>query len=77
MNFEMLANFKFAVQIDPYDRTTNPQDHIEIFQQTMVFQEAKRTRDMSGLLADIEGCLPQMVLVFASWIHRGIESTER
>jgi hypothetical protein len=37
MNFEMLENFKFAVQIDPYDGTTDPQDHIEIFQQTMVF----------------------------------------
>ena len=41
MNFEMAVNFKFAVQIDPYDGTTNPQDHIEIFQQTMVFQGAK------------------------------------
>jgi hypothetical protein len=41
MNFEMPANFKFAVQIDLYDRTTDPQDHIEIFQQTMVFQGAK------------------------------------
>jgi hypothetical protein len=41
MNFEMPANFKFAVQIDPYDGTTDPQDHIEIFQQTMVFQGAK------------------------------------
>jgi hypothetical protein len=41
MNFEMPANFKFAVQIDPYDDTSNPQDHIKIFQQTMVFQGAK------------------------------------
>jgi hypothetical protein len=24
MNFEMPANFKFAVQIDPYDGTTDP-----------------------------------------------------
>jgi hypothetical protein len=37
MNFEMPENFKFPVQIDPYDGTTEPQDHIEIFQQTMVF----------------------------------------
>jgi hypothetical protein len=42
MNFEMSAKFKFAVQIDPYDGTTDPQDHIEIFQQTMVFQGAKK-----------------------------------
>ena len=41
MNFEMSANFKFDVKIDPYDGTTDPQDHVEIFQQTMVFQEAK------------------------------------
>jgi hypothetical protein len=41
MNFDMPANFKFAVQIDPYDGTTDPQDHVEIFQQTMVFQGAK------------------------------------
>jgi hypothetical protein len=37
----MPANFKFDLQIDPYDGTTNPQDHVEIFQQTMVFQGAK------------------------------------
>jgi hypothetical protein len=41
MNFDMPANFKFPVQIDPYDRTIDPQDHVEIFQQTMVFQGAK------------------------------------
>jgi hypothetical protein len=37
MNFEMPANFKFVVHIDPYNGTTDPQDHVEIFQQTMVF----------------------------------------
>jgi hypothetical protein len=37
MNFDMPANFKFAVQIDPYDGTADPQDHVEIFQQTMIF----------------------------------------
>jgi hypothetical protein len=41
MKFDMPANFKFAVQIDPYDGTTDPQDHVEIFQQTMIFQGAK------------------------------------
>jgi hypothetical protein len=41
MNFDMPANFKFAVQIDPYDGTTGPQDHVEVFQQTMIFQGAK------------------------------------
>ena len=41
MNFDMPANFKFAVQIDPYDGTTDPQDHVEVFQQTMIFQGAK------------------------------------
>ena len=41
MNFEMLANFKFVVQIDPYDGTTDPQDHIEIFKQTMVSKGPK------------------------------------
>jgi hypothetical protein len=41
MNFDMPANFKFAVQIDPYDGTTDPKDHVEISQQTMVFQGAK------------------------------------
>jgi hypothetical protein len=41
MNFDMPPNFKFAVQIDPYDGTIDPQDHVEIFQQTMVFQGAK------------------------------------
>ena len=41
MNFDMPANFKFPVQIGPYDRTIDPQDHVEIFQQTMVFQGAK------------------------------------
>ena len=32
MNFDMPANFKFVVQIDPYDGTTDPQDYVEIFQ---------------------------------------------
>jgi hypothetical protein len=41
MNFEMPANFKFVVQIDPYDGMTDPQDHVEIFQQTMVFKGVK------------------------------------
>ena len=41
MNFDMPANFKFAVQINPYDGTTDPQDHVEIFQLTMVFQGAR------------------------------------
>jgi hypothetical protein len=41
MEYEMLANFKFVVQIDPYDGTTDPQDHVKNFQQTMVLQGAK------------------------------------
>jgi predicted sugar kinase len=41
MNFDMPPNFKFVIQIDPYDRMTDPQDHVEIFQQTMIFQGAK------------------------------------
>jgi hypothetical protein len=35
MNFDMPPNFKFAIQINPYDGMTDPQDHVEIFQQTM------------------------------------------
>jgi hypothetical protein len=32
MEYEMPKNFKFAVQIDLYDGTTDSQDHVEIFQ---------------------------------------------
>jgi hypothetical protein len=76
MNFEISANFPFAVHIDPYDGMTDPQDHVEIFQQTMVFQGAKEPMTCQAFPLKPEGCRLKMVLIVTSGIHLGMEDSQ-